>query len=234
MDDKKNTDVDSKSLSVVSDKNIDGVDKKIKLEELKSEIEKDGKKLIPLSGFNDDLRTRVLFSFNELANLKAETKEKLEKINNISVQLNEKVDALIHSKVVSVDQGAKKAVENDVKKYSLILKRVVSELEMELKSLGTYLGKELPTMIVAFKDEPDDFVAYLKNRLKGTRRYIKTVRKNLNVSFSRFQMDLNYQLQRLHGLQHYSKVMETVKKMDSKKVAEKNESSDSKGNSSKS
>lgn len=193
-------------------KELANQDKKIDLKDLTEILQKEGKKLIEVKELKQDMQNKLNYSLKELVDLR---KEIVDKIENIAAQMEvvkKKIETIKKTGKIKINEEDEKKNEEGVKQYMFLLQNILSEVTSQLQYFATYFSDKKPEKIVVPKNESDDFIQYMSGQVKSMSRYIKNVRKNLNIIFSRYQISFKNEISNLEHLQQYLKALELADK----------------------
>lgn len=138
-----------------------------------------------------------------LSDLKSEVLQKRDEALRQSLFIKEKVNLLVNSGKVQIQQDEYRKSEESVNQYAGLLDNIVAEIDSEVNFFQLFLSESLPAQVVAWASEPDDFFAYVKEKTKFIKKYVKSIRKDLNVSFSRYNFGFQAQIKRILHVEAY-------------------------------
>lgn len=154
----------------------------------------------PLDAHDRNLVQEVVACLLELKNeVLAKRQESLRQSNFIK----EKVNVLITSGKVQIHQDEYKKSEESVVQYAGLLDNIVAEIDSEINYFNLFTGNDLPGQVVAWAKEPDTFVEYIREKIRFIKKYVKSIRKDLNVSFSRYNFGFQAQIKRVLQVEAY-------------------------------
>lgn len=203
--------VESKVNEKVSEE-LGKEDKKIDEKNLTESLKKEDKKLIKVKDLNREEQDKLNYSFKELGILREEIVNKIENIAAQMEIIKKKVETIKQSGKIKINEEDEKKNEEGVKQYMVLLQSILSEVTSQLQYFSNYFSDKKPEKIIVPKNESDDFSEYILGQVKGMNRYIKKVRKNLNVIFSRYQISFKSEISNLEHLQRYLKALELADK----------------------
>ncbi|MFH1644354.1 MAG: hypothetical protein ABIA74_04230 [bacterium] len=188
-------------------KQTDDQKKETSLEELTEQAEKEGKKLINVKELDSETMRRLGYSLTELVKLRNEVIEKIQTLASQKETLDKKVHEVKKTgKIKFNEEDEKKSLEG-VQYYMYLLQNILGEISQQLQYFALYYSDKKPEKIIVPKNESDDFGQYISNQVKSIGRYVKNVRKNLNIIFSRYQVNFKSQVNNLDYLQSYLKII---------------------------
>ena len=203
--------VESKVNEKVSEE-LGKEDKKIDEKNLTESLKKEDKKLIKVKDLNREEQDKLNYSLKELGILREEIVNKIENIAAQMEIIKKKVETIKQSGKIKINEEDEKKNEEGVKQYMVLLQSILSEVTSQLQYFSNYFSDKKPEKIIVPKNESDDFSEYILGQVKGMNRYIKKVRKNLNVIFSRYQISFKSEISNLEHLQRYLKALELADK----------------------
>lgn len=154
-----------------------------------------------------------------LAELKNEVLHKRDEAMRQSVFIKEKVGSLVTSSKVQIHQDEYKKSEESVTQYAGLLDNIVAEIDSEINYFGLFIGEELPGQVVAWAPEPDDFITYIREKVRFIKKYVKSIRKDLNISFSRYNFGFQAQIKRILQVEAYIRYHEDLEAQARERVA---------------
>lgn len=163
--------------------------------------------VVPLTSVEVVLVEEVLLC---LSDLRAEVLEKRDEALRQSQFIKDKVSTLVTSGKVQIHQDEYKKSEESVVQYAGLLDNIVTEIDSEISYFSLFLSKEIPGSIVAWMSEPDDFIAYIKEKVRFIKKYVKSIRKDLNISFSRYNFGFQAQIKRILQVESFVKYQEQL------------------------
>lgn len=162
-------------------------------------------KVTPLDLADSRLVEDVLLCLVELQN---EVLLKRDESMRQSQFIKDKVESLVTSGKVQIHQDEYKKSEESVIQYAGLLDNIVHEIASEINYFGLFISAELPGQVVAWATEPDDFVVYIREKVRFIKKYAKSIRKDLNISFSRYNFGFQAQIKRILQVEAYVRYQE--------------------------
>ncbi len=164
-------------------------------------------KVTPLEVVEQRLVEDVLLCLSELKN---EVLQKRDEAMRQSKFIKDKVESLVTSGKVQIHQDEYKKSEESVIQYAGLLDNIVHEIESEINYFSLFISEELPGQVVAWATEPDDFAFYIREKVRFIKKYAKSIRKDLNISFSRYNFGFQAQIKRILQVEAYVRYHENV------------------------
>jgi hypothetical protein len=172
-------------------------------EQLLSKLNNEHKKVISVGTISDSEKVFIRDITNMLHVLRGEVEAKKEGAIKQSFFIKAKVQELINSGKVQIHEDEYKRSEESVIQYAGLLDNIIVEIDNELNFFGLFLADQTPSQIVVWMNEPDSFHEYLLGKISFIKKYIKNIRKDLNVSFSRYTFGFQAQIQRILQVEAY-------------------------------
>ena len=158
--------------------------------------------MIPFIGMSNDLESKFKRSLEQLNELKIEIKEKQKAILEKNQNLLDKAHRIIAINDSIIDRKDLEQSKQSISQYNDLLENVIKEISAEIEHFSQYASQDKPTLIIAWQNEPDTASEFFASKIKWIRKYIKSVRKNLMVSFSRYNFGFENQSKRLSYAEH--------------------------------
>jgi hypothetical protein len=161
------------------------------------------KKLLPVKPIDQELKQRFQETLGGLVVLKEEILHRLDDALTRSALIKEKVDLLLYSGKVQVDEEEYKNSETSVHHYAQLLHNIVNDIEQEIQTFSGLIADTLPSYFVVSKEESDVFTIFIEDKIKALKKYIKNIRKDLNVSDSRYRYGFDAQMKRITYIERF-------------------------------
>lgn len=173
-------------------------------------------KVTPLDLTERRLIEDVLLCLTELKN---EVLQKRDESMRQGQFIKDKVESLITSGKVQIHLDEYKKSEESVIQYAGLLDNIVNEIESEINYFCLFISEDLPGQVVAWATEPDDFGTYIKEKVRFIKKYAKSIRKDLNISFSRYNFGFQAQIKRILQVEAYVRYHENLQQQAQARVA---------------
>jgi hypothetical protein len=160
-------------------------------------FEQENRKEIIITVISDQTRNKLIEVLDALGQLQQEVILKQMQAVEKNKQIKARVQVLMESGKVQIDQEEFNRSEVSVLRYAEVLNQIIVEVEQERVFAHKLLSQEPGSVIQGWKRDPDDFEPYAQARVKFIKQYIKTVKKNLFISFSRYCFGFDAQEQRI-------------------------------------
>ena len=178
-----------------------------KEKELKELIEKMTKEL-PFTGISVELEKEVRKVSTELHDLKEEIITKKEDFEKQSGMLKDRLDVLVKTGKLKIDEAEFARSQQSFEYYKKVLDSIGDEVESELYFCFGLISDNPPKTLRVAKNKSDDVNDYIKSKVDWLKKYVKKVRKDLRVGYSKYDFGLQSQLRNLDYLEAYLKRME--------------------------
>jgi hypothetical protein len=142
---------------------------------------------IPTTSLQGTLKASLLAAVQALEALKNEIEEKKQGAVEKRSLIKEKVQALCDSGKVNIDTTEFEKSDVSVKEFVGLLDRMIQEVDADYVFYKSFTENEPPATITVFKvEQRGSFEDVIKERIDMIKRYVKTARRDLAVSYSRY------------------------------------------------
>lgn len=178
-------------------------------------LAQNNKKVIPVValGSNQLLVNEILQSLSQLGD---EVLLKRDEAVKQSQAIKAKVAQLVESGKVHINQDEYHKSEESVIQYAGLLENIVNEITGEIAFFGLFASDKSPKHVVVWKEDPEDFVEFIKAKVRFIKKYIKSIRKDLNISFSRYNFGFQAQIKRILQVEAYIRYHDSLRAQDFK------------------
>lgn len=201
--------VTEEKKTVFSELEEKGIDLKqdVEAKELALKINPKTQKLILFTPISKELKTGLLKLMEELIRLRESIFSKRERIISRLQSIMSKISKLLKIDKIKIDKTKFEEMEKSVRDYNLLLERISKEISNEISYYSIFCSeKDIPIeKIVVPIEAPDELEAYLNVRLPTIKHYIKTVKRDLSISFSRYEFSFNEHFKRISVIESYLK-----------------------------
>lgn len=199
---------DKKIISDVSE--VEKQEQKLATDELKQKqeqflkefLEKNTKEL-SLPDLLPEFKKNISKIIEELEKVKKEVDEKRTSFVEQYQIVENKLEALTKSGGIKLNEEDFKKSQDSFVKYEDSLRRVFAEVSGDIDFYTTLISQNPPKTIKVFKDSTDNANLYLDEKLRSSKRYIKSMLKDVRVSYSRYNVGLQEQIRKLDYLASY-------------------------------
>ncbi len=147
---------------------------------------------------NPSITADLYEAFSEILDLYTEIEHKRNGLIDVNISLKEKLDALKAVNKITVNQDVFDTNEESINRYITLIGELIKEVREEVELVAMMIQcKKVYITHAPTAAYPHDPFEILKNKVKGTRRYIKNVRRDINVSYSRYSFGLNAQMKQI-------------------------------------
>ncbi len=161
------------------------------------------KKKIVCTKLSDELTHRFNDAAALLIALDTEVIEKQHQALEKNNYIKEIVQQLMHDGYIQVNEEEFKRSEESVQKYVDLLNDVRNEIHQEMQRISLMQTAEEGKEFAVWKTAPDEYPLYVEQRIKQLKHYIKSVRRDLNISYSRYCFGFESQMRRIESIQRY-------------------------------
>ncbi len=179
--------------------------KSISLDELRDKLTMAGKKIVTSQELGVPTRLQLEQAIERLVQLRKEITEKVAEVESQGAQIREKIDALASSQTINVDQTEVDEAEKGVSTYTELLNNIARDVEGEVAHLKQFLTDDEKRIIIADMSEPDTMDALVGTKIKHAKKYVRSVTRDLRISFSRYHYSFKAQMQRLNYVESLAK-----------------------------
>lgn len=160
------------------------------------QLTKQKQKVIPVEGLSASLKNEFQQMIDALLEFQGTVVKKRQDISEKRGFIKGKVDRLVELKQIHLNQQEYKKSELGVISYERLLDGVIDSLEFEINYFSSFLNDNPPSLAIV-NEHDVDFSVFVTERVKNTKRYLKTVAKDLQVSYSRYNYGFDEQLKRI-------------------------------------
>ncbi len=161
------------------------------------------KKKIVCTKLTDELTHRFNDAAVLLITLDAEVTSKQEQALEKNGYIKGIVQQLMQDGYIQVNEQEFKRSEESVQKYVDLLNDVRNEIHQEMQRIALMQTAEEGKEFAVWKTAPDEYPVYVEQRIKQLKHYIKSVRRDLNISYSRYCFGFESQMRRIEAIQRY-------------------------------
>lgn len=155
------------------------------------------KKVIAVNKLTELTRCLFLQVIDDLSTLCRDISEKNNAIQAKNLMIKQRVDALLQSGKVNVDQAEYKKSEASIAQYATMLNNICSELEAEKSFFTLFLSDTCPSHVIVRSNVSDRFEEAAALKAKALKSYLKSVCRDLSISYSRYSFGFETQLNRI-------------------------------------
>ncbi len=179
-------------------KKVDGL---VNDEKFLAQLAQSDKKIVAADHLNEGLKNNLVGVVEELKNLHDEVANKKQDVLSRSHSIKERVELLVQAGKVHIDQDEYAKSEVSVVRYADLLDGIGAELQSEINYFSLFLGDNRPKHIIAQKNSSDVFDSVMQEKVKTIKRYLKTIKRDLSVSYSRYCFGFDSQIKRINYIE---------------------------------
>ena len=213
-------------VNKIGNKGVDSnSDNNKELNKIKEFLDKNTEDLA-VSSIPESLKKNIGLFVSDLKSIESEISQK---VNTFIVKystIDDKIKILVKHKIIKVDDSEIHNSRAAFLKYRDSLIDIKNELNNDIKFFEDLISSNPPKFIKVLKGNKKDFLSYLQDKLKESKRYLKRVTKDVRISYSRYILALDNQLHKLLYLEEYIRSMAAKQEVGGKKQerSEKNNS----------
>jgi hypothetical protein len=148
----------------------------------------------PLQG---ELKLQLARAVQSLQDLKEEIASKKGGALEKRQLIREKVTALCDSGKVNVDQSEFDKSDVSVHEFVGLLERMIEEVDADYQFYKLLVSEAPPATMLVFKVEHGTFEEVVAQRIEMIKRYVKTAKRDLAVSYSRYCYGFEAQIRQI-------------------------------------
>ena len=175
-------------------------------------------KYILLTPITPEFKSKLTHSIQALLQLRQDILAKKDLLTNKRHQIKEKITSLSETKKVRLDKNEFEKTEKSANDFIKLLDSIINELNNEIGYYYIFASDEKPPFekIVAPINAPDKLEDYLAAQINGIKQYLKNVKRDISVSFSRYSFGCDEQIKHLSFVESYIKSQEIIKSQKDK------------------
>lgn len=100
--------------------------------------------------------------------------------------IKEKIEVLRVSGKVNIDQDEFLRFDTSIQEFISLLETMIGEVTRDIAFYQKFLSDAPQETMRVLKNESDDFEDHIENRLKSIKKYVKTAKRDLSISYSRY------------------------------------------------
>lgn len=154
-------------------------------------------KLVEVGLLSEGLKNEILQIVDSLMKLRNLIVEKGQEVLTKNSSIKEKIEKLTAHGDVKINQQEYKKSEISVLHYMHLLKNISLETDKEMAYFAQFLKEDHPKLIIAKTTESDNFEKLVQSKISLAKRYVKTISKDVQVSYSRYCYGFDAQLKRI-------------------------------------
>jgi hypothetical protein len=183
---------------------------KSSIEKKIEEIDPKTQKYLYIKPVGQDFKIRLKKIIEELVLMRLDIFNKKVEIVTKQTVIKEKIAILAESKKVRIDKAEFERSEKSAHSYTHLLDGIINELSGEIAYYNVFVSDDAPPIdkIPVPLQAPDRIEDYLEVQMNGIKRYLKNVKRDIAISFSRYTYGFDEQLKHLTYVESYIKSKE--------------------------
>jgi hypothetical protein len=169
-------------------------------------------KKVAVEPLADDVKAKFQEAITALQLLKEDVLAKKASASEKNEAIKEKAAWLKATGKVNLDDNEFNRSDKSVAEYARLLDKMIAEIDQDSAFYSSLISQKPPEHITVFKFESDSFQDHIKQRLMAIKKYIKTAKRDLAISFSRYNYGFDAQLRQL---EYIETVIKNADKKDS-------------------
>lgn len=170
------------------------------------------KKMIICSELSPDLAKRLSQTIVLLKELESDAQDKQEQALDKNNSIKAVVQELMKAGFIQVNEQEFNRSEESVQEYVRLLDDVKKEINEEMARIMAMQSIEIGKEFTVWKTAPDSYSEYVEQVIKRVKHYIKSVKRDLNVSYSRYCFGFDAQMKRIESIQRYLERAQKIEK----------------------
>lgn len=181
------------------------------------ELQKRELKKIAVTPVSDYLKKDAIYLLTEMEALCVDVAGKYTYATEQNTFIKNKVDTLSSSQDVVINREEYQKSEESVEKYLELLKGIIAEIQNEMSYFIVFLKDKTPQYLIVPQDDTDSFELFFAQKTRVVKKYIKDMKKDLNISYSRYCFGFEAQINRMAGIEYYLQ-MQQGRKVSTEKI----------------
>lgn len=178
---------------------------------LEQEIERH-KKVIVSTALSEDLLKRFQQAILLLKDLEKDVEGKQQQALEKNEHIKQTVQQLMQAGFIQVNEQEFKRSEESVQEYVRLLNDVKDEINEEMLRVTMMEQAEPGKEFAVWKSASDSYEEYVESRIKQIKHYVKSVKRDLNISYSRYCFGFDAQMRRIESIQRFVHRVQQQKK----------------------
>ena len=175
-------------------------------QEFFKKVEEKNGKILPFDPLPRNEAAQLEQALLELEVLRNQLLEKITASQAHNDTIKGRVEALVEAKKIQINNDHYTHFDQSITTYISLLGNISQELEAELKLFVPYTLPTPPPVIMVHKDDTDDVRQYIQQKIRWIKRHVKTINKDLTVSYSRYSFGFDSQMKQLDMIEsHFQK-----------------------------
>ncbi|KKQ49047.1 MAG: hypothetical protein US69_C0010G0041 [candidate division TM6 bacterium GW2011_GWF2_38_10] len=176
---------------------VDSMDDTLKNTDLLAKIKDAHAKIIEVGPISSDIKKNFSSVALLIDNLIKQINQKRDGVISQISEIKKRVSGLMASGLVQIDENEYKKSEESVKQYTALLDGICQELAQEKLLLEKFIGDKHPEGVIVGEDTTESFADAAAAKIKAVKHHLKTIDRDLGVSYSRYHFGFESQLRRI-------------------------------------
>ncbi len=145
----------------------------------------------------DVSRQAFIQAVEQLKRLKSDVAIKKEHTMMLGMKIRDKVRSLVDTGSIKIDEDEFNRSDVSVHQYAKVLDDITAEIDRDINLYESVLQKNNGETFSVIGSQEKDFPAFIVERTRFVKKYVKDVSKDLAISFSRFCFGFQSQMKRV-------------------------------------
>ena len=176
---------------------IDSMDDALKNADLLAQVKNARTKIIAVGLISSEIKKNFSSVVLLIDKLIDQINQKRDGVVSQINEIKKRVDGLMSSGLVQIDENEYKKSEESVKQYTMLLDGICQELAQEKLLLEKFIGDKHPEGVIVGEDTTESFADAAAAKIKAVKHHLKTIDRDLGVSYSRYHFGFESQLRRI-------------------------------------
>lgn len=162
-----------------------------------------GKKIIITEALAPNLTTKQNTLINELLTFKKKIEEEQNTILKENDQVESQLENLKKNNGLRIDLSDKAKTEFSIHlaQYKASIGIILQEIDQQVAYCKHLLSLKPESLLAVDQNAPNDFPGYVSYRIRGTKQFMKNLKKNLTVKHSQFSFRFEQQKKHLEYIE---------------------------------
>ncbi len=165
----------------------------------------------------DASRQAFVQAVEQLKRLKSDVAAKREHTMMLGMKIRDKVRSLVDTGSIKIDEDEFNKSDVSVHQYAKVLDDITAEINRDINLYESVLQKNNGETFSVIGSQEKDFPAFIIERTRFVKKYVKDVSKDLAISFSRFCFGFQSQMKRVEYVEYV--VLQTPKSSNQESIS---------------
>lgn len=148
------------------------------------------------------IQKKIYECFSDLFALFFDIKTKRENAEELNNMIKQKLQVLSEAKAIVIDEQVLSRNEASINHYMKLLEELLGEVKQETDRFNLFArANNIYVNALAVELVPHNFLQILEEKIKNTKRYIKNVQRDINISYSRYSFGFESQMKQIAYLE---------------------------------